>query len=514
MMTTNIRDLQIYSMPDFIAGKLRCNSCANLLSVTPVFNSQNGNAICGRCVDLKNPQGLRNVLYETIIELILFPCMNKQYGCLESRTGKYMKLHEVSCPYRRINCPLASKKSCDWVGDIETLLEHFEDHHTMNLMEEPNFEVNFLDNFEDVSLLPYFETLFLVTRHGDIENHKFWCSVQAIQRNELEKFNYSLILKNPVSEKIRKFDNKRVGSLFDLDGFEIDTNEVQEYLENPFSIIATIEITEFSEAPNKLKADSGLSNVDMDMLKAIECPVCFEYMIPPIYQCEIGHSICGKCKGLVKECPTCRKPFGTAQNFAVESLTSYIKYPCKHSEKGCSFISTAKTIKQHETTCQFGPLFCPSADYTSCSWSGLKQHVWEHCKQKHKENLIECYSVSIPFDPQDDDEDYFIINYMRNVFLLHWKYSDKKFYWSLQLVGPFEESKNYYFDLDIIDRSGRNLRIFMRGICGVYTDKYLAFDENNSFIFLTLDQVEPLINEVFCFKPSICKFPTYDHELN
>ncbi|XP_044757230.1 uncharacterized protein LOC123315556 [Coccinella septempunctata] len=510
-MSTFICNSKFHPLPDFLSDKVLCNNCNHFLSVPPIYNSNNGHTMCGRCVDMKNPQGIRNELYETLLEMLSFPCMNKQYGCLEFRTGKTMWNHEVTCSYRRVNCPLAITKSCDWVGDVETILEHFEDHHSMNLMKEPSFEVNFLDNFEDVSMLPYSDSLFLVRRHGDVDKNKFWCSVQAIQRNEFEKFEYSLSLKNPVSGKIQKFDEKRVNSLSDQDGFEIETNKVQKYLEKPVMIIATIDIIEFKEDSNKgIVKSTSLSNVDMEMLKAIECPVCFEYMVPPIFQCEIGHSICGKCKGLVSQCPTCRRPFGDAQNFAVENLTSYIKYPCKNLEKGCEFVSNAKTIKQHESSCQFGAFKCPTFDYTSCSWSGLRQHIWEHCKQKHKDNLIECYSVSLPFDPseENEDEDCFIINYMRNVFVLHWKYLDKVFYWSVQLVGPYEESKNYYFDLDIIDRSGRNLRIFMRGSCEAFSGKCSAFEDNKSFLFLTLDQVKPLINDVFAFKPSVSRYPS------
>lgn len=497
-----------YALPNFLTEKVLCASCKYFLSVPPIYSSNNGDSICGRCIDLKNPQGIRNNLFEILLEVISFPCMNKQYGCLESRTGKTMWSHEISCFHRRVNCPVATSETCDWIGDIETILEHFEEYHVTYLMNEPSFEVNFVHNFEDISLLTYSDSLFLVRRRGDIKEKKIWCSVQAIQRNESEKFQYTLKLKNPISGKTIKFETKEVISLNDQDGFEIDSVEVQVQLEKPVMIIADIEIVELQDKSNAAKAKSDvLSNADMEMLKAIECPVCFEYMVPPIFQCEIGHSICGQCKSKVKQCPTCTKPFGAAQNFAVENMTSYIKYPCKNSEKGCEFISTAKNIKQHEHSCQYSAFLCPTSDYTSCSWSGLKHHIWEHCRQKHRDHIIECQSVSIPFDPteENEEEDCFIINYMRNIFVLHWKFVNQTFFWSVQLVGPIEDSNNYYFDLDIIDRSGKNLRIFMRGFCEALTDKYLAFTENRSFIFLTLDQVKPLINEVLSFKPSVFK---------
>ncbi len=44
----------------------------------------------------------------------------------------------------------------------------------------------------------------------------------------------------------------------------------------------------------------------------LECPVCFDQMTAPIYQCVNGHLICRICVGLLEKstgtCPTCRVP--------------------------------------------------------------------------------------------------------------------------------------------------------------------------------------------------------------
>lgn len=46
-----------------------------------------------------------------------------------------------------------------------------------------------------------------------------------------------------------------------------------------------------------------------DTLDLLECPVCYEYMTPPIFQCREGHPICKDCTEKVKICPTCRGSF-------------------------------------------------------------------------------------------------------------------------------------------------------------------------------------------------------------
>merc|ERR1712025_1096254 len=42
----------------------------------------------------------------------------------------------------------------------------------------------------------------------------------------------------------------------------------------------------------------------------LECPVCMEMALPPIYQCEEGHIICASCKPLLTNCPhNCGKKY-------------------------------------------------------------------------------------------------------------------------------------------------------------------------------------------------------------
>jgi hypothetical protein len=53
---------------------------------------------------------------------------------------------------------------------------------------------------------------------------------------------------------------------------------------------------------------------------ALECPVCLDYMEPPITMCSSGHSVCRACKPRLFCCPTCRQPLLGIRNFALESL--------------------------------------------------------------------------------------------------------------------------------------------------------------------------------------------------
>lgn len=48
-----------------------------------------------------------------------------------------------------------------------------------------------------------------------------------------------------------------------------------------------------------------------DELAALfECPVCFEIVLPPIMQCQVGHLVCASCRPKLSCCPTCRGTLG------------------------------------------------------------------------------------------------------------------------------------------------------------------------------------------------------------
>ena len=50
------------------------------------------------------------------------------------------------------------------------------------------------------------------------------------------------------------------------------------------------------------------SNADLASL--FECPVCFDYVLPPILQCQSGHLVCANCRPKLTCCPTCRGALG------------------------------------------------------------------------------------------------------------------------------------------------------------------------------------------------------------
>ena len=51
-----------------------------------------------------------------------------------------------------------------------------------------------------------------------------------------------------------------------------------------------------------------------DLASLFECPVCFDYALPPIMQCQSGHIVCSNFRPKLTLCPTCRGPLGKSKH--------------------------------------------------------------------------------------------------------------------------------------------------------------------------------------------------------
>lgn len=68
-------------------------------------------------------------------------------------------------------------------------------------------------------------------------------------------------------------------------------------------------------------------------LQLLECPVCKEYMSPPIYQCTTGHTICNSCKVKLGKCSACEDPIEKTRNYTLEELSKKVELPSGGDDK-------------------------------------------------------------------------------------------------------------------------------------------------------------------------------------
>ena len=122
-----------------------------------------------------------------------------------------------------------------------------------------------------------------------------------------------------------------------------------------------------------------------DFLEELECPVCHEYMTPPISLCMSGHSICKTCRRQLKKCQMCTKKFTKYRNLALEKIVVKLKYPCKYEYLGCTGLFGLDCLASHQENCPRRAHRCPYvAEYgITCAWEGPEDAIRHHLKTSY-----------------------------------------------------------------------------------------------------------------------------------
>ncbi|KAF3705447.1 E3 ubiquitin-protein ligase Siah2 [Channa argus] len=129
---------------------------------------------------------------------------------------------------------------------------------------------------------------------------------------------------------------------------------------------------------------AGLPTQSSELTALFECPVCFDYVLPPILQCQAGHLVCNPCRQKLSCCPTCRGPLSPSiRNLAMEKVASTLPFPCKYSLAGCLLSLHHSEKPDHEEVCEFRPYTCPCPGAT-CKWHGSLEAVMPHLMHAHK----------------------------------------------------------------------------------------------------------------------------------
>lgn len=63
-----------------------------------------------------------------------------------------------------------------------------------------------------------------------------------------------------------------------------------------------------------------LSAAMSTILAAMECPICFETIPPPVIQCQNGHLICSTCRRRSERCPVCREKYSPGRSLIGEQI--------------------------------------------------------------------------------------------------------------------------------------------------------------------------------------------------
>ncbi|XP_072940744.1 uncharacterized protein [Epargyreus clarus] len=141
---------------------------------------------------------------------------------------------------------------------------------------------------------------------------------------------------------------------------------------------------------------------NQNLLRLLECPVCLEWMEPPMWQCRRGHLVCGRCRARLASCPVCRTGFSTVRNRAMEGVAELLRYPCRH---GCGREARLRRRAAHEASCAARRYRCPAtacADRAPLPFDDLSRHIQRNHSAMVRVGRIHKFSVKVNAEQHDN----------------------------------------------------------------------------------------------------------------
>lgn len=223
---------------------------------------------------------------------------------------------------------------------------------------------------------------------------------------------------------------------------------------------------------------------DKEVLSEFECPICKEYMHPPIRMCYTGHSFCDECFSKISTCSICKGAKITARCFVLEKIHEKFNFPCKHSQNGCPQAFNGNDMVDHIIMCDYRNITCPIDK--NCKWKNRISDLENHAQTDHKRSYYQnggethCKMTSQTYS-------LWIQREQNEIFLFHRKPTKNNMDFTVFHFGRSLIAKEFIFKIFISDD------IILQGPC---LPSYLYYQEDKTLgVMIPIDQLKLCAND-------------------
>nr|GMD00919.1 putative E3 ubiquitin-protein ligase SINA-like 6 [Ipomoea batatas] len=135
---------------------------------------------------------------------------------------------------------------------------------------------------------------------------------------------------------------------------------------------------DFTETDRVSEGQSGQGSICVQLTDpdVLDCPICFDSLTIPVFQCENGHVACASCCiNISNKCPSCAWPIGYNRCRALEKVLESVKIRCPNARYGCKESLIYSNQNEHLSTCIYAPCSCP---LQTCNFLGFSREVYTH----------------------------------------------------------------------------------------------------------------------------------------
>ncbi|XP_063917668.1 uncharacterized protein LOC135133259 [Zophobas morio] len=144
----------------------------------------------------------------------------------------------------------------------------------------------------------------------------------------------------------------------------------------------------------------------LDKLKCSSCSSYLSYF--PIRVCANNQNICGRCVSPAEE-------DSVFQNIAFETLSQFLKFPCRYANEGCAEQLQPNKVPEHEETCPFKIISCPVKKLNKCKWTGPRPTSLHHCETEHRKMFLTEGSIAMDFS--SDKQSHHLIKFENSLLI-------------------------------------------------------------------------------------------------
>ena len=123
------------------------------------------------------------------------------------------------------------------------------------------------------------------------------------EANRTKLMKKKLRIESRTKEKLYELQAEKSRLLAAIEQIKEEMNEDENDPVNIDNVIETVDTKAKCDLVDKIMQEIDEKERDL------ECPVCFELCMKPIYMCENSHQICKSCRPKMITCPQCREPY-------------------------------------------------------------------------------------------------------------------------------------------------------------------------------------------------------------
>lgn len=197
----------------------------------------------------------------------------------------------------------------------------------------------------------------------------------------------------------------------------------------------------------------------MDIVKILKCEKCNGYIVPPIFQCNVGHNICQECSAKKNKCQTCSSEISNTRNFKMEDI-AMLRLPCENQELGCEVNLQLIERVIHEKKCKYQKIKCQQEN---CDWSGALENLEKHWESKTLKIYADKQSVAV--DVKKPTVVVHLFKALEKLFWFKCNVTKDGISWSIQHVEIGEKEHSYCFNISIRQHGNKGRRLLLSEYC-------------------------------------------------